>query len=169
MSEQGPVSWPVGNNELAALVRNHDWASTNLGPISQWPKSLITTVDVLLQSPVPMVLLWGQAGVMIYNDAYSGFAGGRHPQLLGSEVLKGWPEVAEFNRHVMEVGLGGGSLTYRDQQLVLYRYGRPEQVWMDLYYSPVVDEQGVPRGVLALVAAALFVILLLAAILWSLL
>ena len=34
---------------------------------------------------------------MIYNDAYSGFAGQRHPELLGSKVREGWPEVADFN------------------------------------------------------------------------
>ena len=62
---------------------------------------------MLLLSPVPIVLLWGEAGTMIYNDAYSVFAGGRHPQLLGSEVRKGWPEVADFNDNVMKVGLAG--------------------------------------------------------------
>ena len=31
---------------------------------------------------------------MIYNDAYSIFAGGRHPHLFGSKVREGWPEVA---------------------------------------------------------------------------
>ena len=44
---------------------------------------------------------------MIYNDAYSVFAGGRHPQLLGSKVREGWPEVANFNDNVMKVGLAG--------------------------------------------------------------
>ena len=44
---------------------------------------------------------------MIYNDAYSVFAGGRHPGLLGSKVREGWPEVADFNDNVMKVGPGG--------------------------------------------------------------
>ena len=60
---------------------------------------------------------------MIYNDAYSVFAGGRHPQLLGSKVLEGWPEVADLNRRVMEVGLRGETLSFRDEHLVLYRSG----------------------------------------------
>jgi hypothetical protein len=42
---------------------------------------------------------------MIYNDAYSVFAGDRHPVLLGSKVLEGWPEVADFNANVLRVGL----------------------------------------------------------------
>ena len=47
---------------------------------------------------------------MIYNDAYSVFAGGRHPILFGSKVREGWPEVADFNDNVMKVGLAGGTL-----------------------------------------------------------
>jgi len=133
------------------LVRAYDWARTPLGPIADWPQSLIFAVSTLLLSPVPIVLLWGADGIMIYNDAYSGFAGGRHPQLLGSKVREGWPEVADFNDHVMRVGLAGGTLSYRDQELTLHRYGRPEQVWMNLDYSPVFDEAGQPAGVIAIV------------------
>lgn len=132
-------------------MRAFDWSATSLGPIARWPQSLRTTVGLLLRSPVPIVLLWGQDGVMIYNDAYSGFAAGRHPRLLGSRVREGWPEVADFNDNVMKVGLAGGTLSYKDQELTLFRRGIPEQVWMNLDYSPVLDESGRPAGVLAIV------------------
>ncbi len=105
----------------------------------------------MLRSNVAMVLLWGPDGVMIYNDAYAIFAGPRHPQLLGSNVREGWPEVAAFNDNVMNVGLAGGTLNYHDQELTLHRAGRPEQVWMDLDYSPIPDDNGVPAGVIAIV------------------
>jgi PAS domain S-box-containing protein len=137
--------------ETGALIRGHDWARTPIGPISGWPQSLKTTVGLMLRSPIPMVLLWGEHGVMIYNDPYSIFAAGRHPRLLGSNVLEGWPEVADFNAHVMQVGMAGGTLSFRDQELTLYRNGTPEQVWMNLDYSPVIDESGQPGGVLAIV------------------
>jgi PAS domain-containing protein len=88
---------------------------------------------------------------MLYNDAYSVFAGGRHPQLLGSNVREGWPEVADFNDNVMKVGLAGGTLAYKDQELTLYRTGEPEQVWMNLDYWPVPGEDGEPAGVIATV------------------
>nr|WP_245516734.1 ATP-binding protein [Methylobacterium segetis] len=140
-----------GGGQLGAIVRSHDWAATPLGPIEGWPQSLRSAVSTVLLSPVPIVLLWGEDGIMIYNDAYSGFAGGRHPQLLGSKVREGWPEVAEFNDNVMRVGLAGGTLAYKDQELTLYRYGRPEPVWMNLDYSPVLDEAGRPAGVIAVV------------------
>ena len=137
--------------EMAERVRAFDWTKTPLGPIAQWPQSLKTAVSMVLLSPVPIVMLWGDDGIMIYNDAYSVFAGGRHPTLLGSKVREGWPEVADFNDNVMKVGLAGGTLAYRDQELTLHRTGEPEQVWMNLDYSPILDEAGKPAGVMAIV------------------
>ncbi|WP_413247023.1 PAS domain S-box protein [Sphingomonas sp. 1P06PA] len=134
------------------MIATRDWSQTPLGPIGQWAECLRTATAILLRSPVPIVMLWGSEGVMLYNDAYSGFAGGRHPQLLGSNVREGWPEVADFNDNVMKVGLAGGTLRYRDQELTLHRNGRPEQVWMDLDYSPVIDAFGDPAGVICFLA-----------------
>ncbi|OCS43704.1 response regulator [Ralstonia pickettii] len=139
------------SGEMAQRVLAFDWASTELGPIEHWPSSLRAAVQMVLACPVPLVMLWGRHGYMVYNDAYAVFAGGRHPYLLGCPVELGWPEVADFNRHVMDVCLGGGTLSYRDKELVLLRNGRPEDVWMDLYYSPLPDDTGRPAGVLAIV------------------
>ncbi|CAJ0741419.1 Sensor histidine kinase RcsC [Ralstonia edaphis] len=139
------------SGEMAQRVQAFDWASTDLGPIQDWPPSLRAAVQMVLACPVPLVMLWGRHGYMVYNDAYAEFAGGRHPYLLGCPVELGWPEVADFNRHVMDVCLGGGTLSYRDKELVLLRNGRPEDVWMDLYYSPLPDDNGRPAGVLAIV------------------
>lgn len=145
------LSFLAGGGELARLIRERDWSQTPLGPLEGWPASLRTATAILLRSPVPMVLLWGRAGIMIYNDAYAVVSGPRHPHLLGSKVLEGWPEVADFNANVMRVGLAGGTLAYRDQHLVLHRHGRAEEVWMSLGYSSVPDDNGAPAGVLAVV------------------
>src|ERR1700689_3227085 len=100
----------AGGGKLAEIIAGFDWASTPLGPIGSWPVSIKTTVGLILRSPVPIVTLWGERGIMIYNDAYSHFAAGRHGKLLGSAVREGWPEVADFNDPVMKVGLSGGTL-----------------------------------------------------------
>lgn len=139
------------DGELAGLIGKFDWLSTPLGPIEGWPQSLKTTIALILYSPVPIVTLWGELGIMIYNDAYSKFAGNRHPKLLGSEARKGWPEVAGFNDVVMKTGLRGDTLAYKDQKLTLDRSGRPESAFMNLDYSPLLGEDGTPAGVMAIV------------------
>jgi len=133
------------------LIAEFDWASTKLGPLKSWPQSLKTAAGFVVSAAVPMVMLWGQDGTMIYNDAYSVFAGKRHPALLGAKVREGWPEVADFNDNIMKTVLAGGTLAYRDQELTLYRDGVAEQVWLNLDYSPVLDETGQPAGVIAIV------------------
>jgi PAS domain S-box-containing protein len=151
MSTVPAANFLQGGTQAEALIRDFDWAGTPLGPIAGWPQSLKTAVALVVRSTVPMVLLWGDEGYVIYNDGYARFAGARHPALLGSKVREGWPEVAAFNDHVMRVCLGGGNLSYKDQELVLQRRSAPEPVWMNLDYSPVTGESGTPAGVLAVV------------------
>ncbi|WP_338425917.1 GAF domain-containing hybrid sensor histidine kinase/response regulator [Sphingopyxis kveilinensis] len=137
--------------EMGRLIADHNWSATPIGAIVDWPQSLRAIVAFMIHSPVPLVLLWGEEGTMLYNDGYSAFAAHNHPRLLGSPVRLGWPEVADFNDNVMKVGLAGGTLAYKNHVLRLNRTGRFEDVWLDLDYSPVYDDHGVPAGVLAIV------------------
>lgn len=141
----------VSDGEMGRRIAQFDWAATSVGPIEGWPASLRAITAYVVHCPVPLVMLWGEDGVMIYNDAYSEFAGERHPQLLGSKVREGWPEVADFNDNVMKVGLAGGTLAYRNHVLSLNRTGTFEDVWLNLDYSPVYGDDGKPAGVLAIV------------------
>lgn len=136
---------------MAERVQAFDWGATALGPMREWSPALRTAVDITLSSSVPMVMAWGPDAQLIYNDAYAVFAAGRHPRLLGLNVLEAWPEVADFNQHVLDVTLAGTPLSYRDQQLVLFRNGHAEDVWLDLHYTPLREVDGEPRGFLAIV------------------
>lgn len=139
------------SNEMKRRIREFDWSSTPVGPMEAWPATLKCAVDIITASPVPMVLLWGPQGTMIYNDGYAAFAGLRHPELLGMPIIDAWPEAAEFNRRVLECGLAGEALSFRDKHFSLRRRGAPEDVWMNLDYSPVRGEDGNTAGVLAIV------------------
>ncbi len=137
--------------EAGRIIADFDWSQTSLGPIGGWQQSLRTTIGLIIRSPVPMTLLMGSDGVMLYNDAFAAFAGARHPQALGSKVRESWPEVADFNANVISIGLAGESVFYTNQRMTLHRNGRAEQVWMTLGYSPVLDDADQPIGVLAVV------------------
>jgi PAS domain S-box-containing protein len=141
----------ANGGDVARLISAFDWGSTSVGPIAAWPGYLRTTVATMLASPVPIVTLWNIDGVMIYNQAYSSLAAERHPQLLGSRVREAWPEFADFNDNVMRTVLGGGTLSYRHREFTRLRQGRSESVWLDLHYSPVLDDQNRPAGAIAIV------------------
>ncbi len=146
-------AFPVGGGECGRLIREFDWSSTDLGPISGWPGWIRTSVDICLQAPIPIVMLFGPDGFLIYNDAYAAFAGQRHPQLLGMKVLEGWPEAADLNRRVLDTCyINGGTLSLKEQPLILFRYNNAaDQLWLDLDYSPILNDEGKPGGVFAIV------------------
>jgi PAS domain S-box-containing protein len=146
-----PSAFLRRGGKLGRLIAEFPWQTTSMGHLDGWPSHIKVAVSLMLRSVAPIAMLWGEDGVMIYNDAYSELAGKRHPRLLGSKVREGWPEVADFNDNVMLVVLAGETLSYRDQELTLRRNDRPEQVWMDLDYSPLIDADGNAAGVMAIV------------------
>lgn len=142
---------PQGGGATGQLVRDFDWRATALGPMTDWTPALRTTVDILLNTPVAMVLMWGPQHVMVYNDAYAGIAGARHPAVLGATVPAAWPEIWDWNRDILAAGFRGEVRSVREAPMTLLRNGAPEQVWFDMYYTPVRDSCGVVGGVLCTV------------------
>ncbi|MDR6871052.1 PAS domain S-box-containing protein [Bosea sp. BE125] len=151
LAPHDPYGFLENGGEIGALIAQFDWSRTPLGPIETWPQSLRTTTALALSSPLPVVMLWGPQGTLIYNDGYAAFAGKRHPALLGANVLEGWPEAAELNTRVLDTVLAGGTLSLREQRLTLNRHGVPEDCWLDLDYMPILGEDGRPAGVFAVV------------------
>ncbi|TRX73223.1 ATP-binding protein [Pseudomonas mangiferae] len=154
MTSESPLlpAFPAFPGEMATLIRRFDWSTTGLGPLAEWPGYLRTSVDLILAVSTPIVLMVGRPGVLIYNDAYAAtVAGDRHPGTFGVPVEDAWPEIAGWNRHVLDLGLRGESLSYEDLHFVLPRRGRPDDSWMNVYYSPVYDEIGTPAGVMCII------------------
>src|SRR4051794_14584569 len=102
---------------MSALIAQHDWASTPLGPLEAWPSSLKTATAMILNSSLPMALLLGKDGVMIYNTGHAAMMGQRHPAVLGTKLRESWPELAELCDQIMRAGLAGARLALQDQEL----------------------------------------------------
>ncbi|KPF73089.1 hypothetical protein IP69_00495 [Bosea sp. AAP35] len=143
--------WPVGGGEVGAIIRSWTGRETVLGAASTWPERLRSTLQVVLASPTPLVVLWGERGLLLYNDAYAVIAGAKHPGILGASVFDAWPEIVDFHQEMMTSVLAGASLSYRDLPLVLHRHGVAEDVWLNVDYSPIVDDRGAVLGILAVV------------------
>ncbi|HEV7256826.1 MAG TPA: HWE histidine kinase domain-containing protein [Bosea sp. (in: a-proteobacteria)] len=145
-------SWPAGGGGVGTILRSWTGAETTLGPVSSWPERLRSALQLVLASPTPMVMFWGESGLLLYNDAYAVIAGAKHPGILGMSLWEAWPEVTDLHVEVMRtVFAGGRPLSYRDLPLVLHRNGMPEDVWLNVDYSPIFDDSGTVLGVLAVV------------------
>lgn len=136
---------------ILKLFNEFDWASNPLGPIPQWPESLKGAVRTMMVSTTPMAMLVGEDGILLYNSRYADFSGSRHPEIFGVPAVEAWPEVAEFNRENVARGLRGEGISFMAQRLMLNRNGTPEPVWLDLHYSPMLNEAGMPMGSICVV------------------
>ena len=140
-------AWPVAAGEMAQCIRQHDWASSPLGPVEQWPVSLRTIVQTVVAHPFPTIVLWGPQLIQIYNDGYRALMGAKHPAGLGQPTRECWSEVWHINAPLYERVWRGESVYLEDALFPITRSGVLEDAWFTLSYSPVRDESGEVAGV----------------------
>jgi PAS domain S-box-containing protein len=128
----------AGAGETAALMRDMDWESTALGPVSSWPQSLQTAVGICVASRFPIVIYWGAEHITLYNDAYARILARKHPWALGRPAREVWAEVWDVLRPMLDGVLSTGSATWSDDLLlVLHRNGYPEECYFSFSFSPL--------------------------------
>ena len=140
----------AGEGEMRALYREKDWAATPLGPVEAWPAALRVAAGITLRSAFPGIVLWGTELVQLYNEGYIRFMGVKHPWGLGIPNRECWPEVWEFNEPIFRRVLAGETVYLEDQLYRLRRRGLdepPDDVFITLCFSPVVDERGEVGGI----------------------
>ncbi|MBA3456131.1 MAG: hypothetical protein H0T42_23735 [Deltaproteobacteria bacterium] len=86
----------------------HDWASTTLGPVESWPKSLVGYVSMVLEMPVPAIIFWGPDLTQIYNAGYAVIMGPRHPRYFAAPYRECWPDTYPLIFPWMQEVLAGG-------------------------------------------------------------
>ncbi|MCK8665180.1 PAS domain-containing protein [Pseudomonas azerbaijanoccidens] len=138
---------PTGS-DAQALIARLDWANSPLGEASTWPQSLRTAVDIVIHSPMPMLLLWGPQLTQIYNDGFALLAGSKHPHAFGQPTHQIWPELQDFTDPIYSAVLQGQVRTYSEQRFTLQRNGIDSDFWLDLTYSPIRDENAQVAGIL---------------------
>ncbi len=135
-------------SEAAALIARLDWARSPLGEANDWPQSLRTAVDIVLHSPMPMLLLWGSELTQLYNDSFALLLGNKHPGVFGQPAHQAWTALQRFTAPVYDAVLGGQVRIFTEQRFVLQRDHRDTEIWLDLTCSPVRDESGTVAGIL---------------------
>ncbi|MGY2257415.1 PAS domain S-box protein [Pseudomonas sp. SDO55104_S430] len=135
-------------SDAQALIARLDWANSPLGDASTWPQSLRTAVDIVIHSPMPMLLLWGPQLTQIYNDGFALLSGSKHPHAFGQPTHLIWPELRDFADPIYSAVLQGQVRSYSEQRFTLQRDGKDSDFWLDLTYSPIRDERAEVAGIL---------------------
>ncbi|HEY0032589.1 MAG TPA: GAF domain-containing protein, partial [Devosia sp.] len=141
-------SYLFGGGQLGELIRTRDWQNTQLGPIEAWPQSLLTSINLIINSGQPMFIAWGPELTFIYNDGYAPILGARHPRALGQPFQQVWPEIWDDLAKLIDAALAGQSTWVENLHLVMERNGAKEDTWYTFSYSPIYDETGQTRGML---------------------
>ncbi|PBP48880.1 response regulator [Pseudomonas syringae] len=141
-----PTGFPTANGKAAGIIRSRDWSQTSLGPIEHWPVSLKNTLNLILNSPESMYLLWGPDLVFFHNDAYTPILGPRKDDAIGALIPDLWADVWDQVAPLVIDALAGKPCHYQDLPLSMARYGEVEQTWWSFSFSPVIDEHGVVVG-----------------------
>jgi len=153
MATDAALDFLAGGGEMGALMREHDWTRSPLGPPQDWPDALKMSVSICLNSRFPMVLWWGPDCIMLYNDAWRPVLGAtKHPGGLGRPGVESWPEIwhiiGEQMRGVLERGEASWS---EDLLLVFDRFGYNEEAYFTYSYSPIKHANGRVGGVFSAV------------------
>lgn len=131
---------------MADLIRANDWSQTSLGLPGTWPQSLRTTLGILLNSRLPMLLFWGSRHVCFCNDSCSDNLIGDAHALLGKPGAEAWPDHWDVLKPLVDRVLSGEPAA--DEPVPGLRKTAPEGVLWTASYSPVIDERGDIAGVL---------------------
>ncbi|KAF2677807.1 hypothetical protein K458DRAFT_318624 [Lentithecium fluviatile CBS 122367] len=129
------------------FARSIDWASTPLGPIEFWSNDLRAMCNLIMASPHPAAMYWGDELVAIYNEAYIGLAGQKHPTLMGQSYKVAWAEIWDEVKDVFANARLTGQATMKDDDcLFMKRNGFLEETYFSWSIIPMVGEDGTVMG-----------------------
>jgi len=77
-----------GNSARTAsrTASSYDWSATSLGDPALWPQPLRVAADLMFNTPLPMLLAWGDQQLVLCNEAYGALAGPGFSRVPGGSV-----------------------------------------------------------------------------------
>jgi signal transduction histidine kinase/PAS domain-containing protein len=142
-------SFLIGGGESGELTRQYNWQDSMLGTPDQWPWGLLVSVSNLLRTNLPMLVLWGPDHICFYNDAFIPSLGVEMHPSIGRRASEVWAEGWDFIGPLLKSVLGTGeAVSFQDAPVIFYRNGKTEVVYWTFSYSLILNDQGLPGGIL---------------------
>ena len=108
--------------------------------------------SMIIQSPVPMVLLRGDTfSIEIVNERALELWARDYENAINKPLLEVLPELAEqgFGEILHEVYTSGVAYHGNEIPLELMRFGKPEQLFINFIYAPLRDAHNTVTGIIA--------------------
>ena len=128
----------------ATAAATYDWQATQLGARAGWSHALGLSVDILLNTPLPMLLAWGDGPAVVFNDAYGKLAGADAPGALTRAPLAPLDACAD----ALQRARGGETILLARQVLKFSHAQGEHQQAFDVHLTPIRDEHAAVAGVL---------------------
>ena len=150
-TQQGYFDWTRLPNTSSLpphiqFARRVDWASGPLGPIEDWSPELRTMCNLIMASPHPAAMYWGEDLIAIYNEAYILLAGQKHPQLMGQKYQDAWSEIWEAIEPIFVNARETGQATMKDDDCLFIERSSLPALLEETYFSwsliPLVGADG---------------------------
>jgi len=138
----------------ARSTASYDWSASALGDSARWPFALRLCSDLLLNSPLPTLLVWGAETIVVFNEAYAALAGPGYGRIPGGSVPPVLPPPLAVAGQALEAAWRGEAGVVQNAPLTFRRLDGSHESRFDLRLTPVRDETGAVRGVQLALAPA---------------
>ncbi|AVG21567.1 PAS domain-containing sensor histidine kinase [Caulobacter vibrioides] len=137
-----PPAFLARMGDAGLAIAAHDWSETPMGFPQAWPPALKVAAGMMLASPIPSFLAWGDEALLLHNDAARALLVARG---LGARFDDVFPIPAGLP--LLRRARAGESVV---QECVGFTRDNGEAAWCNLMFSPVCGDEGQVLGVLVL-------------------
>jgi CheY-like chemotaxis protein len=141
---------PPGRSALSSS--SFDWSTSRLGAPQQWPHALRLAADLMLNTPVPLLLVWGKDMTVLFNEAYGALAGPAYGRVPGGTVPPVLPPPLAAAGAELQRAWEGEAALAASRSLAFA--GGSAAAQYDLYFTPVRVDNDAVGGVLCAMAPA---------------
>jgi PAS domain S-box-containing protein len=141
-----------GGGEMGELIRERAWEGTPLGPLSRWPPSLRTALNICLNTPAPTLVCWHHEQLVLYNDAALPALGPLHPAALGQPARAIFPALWDQLGPLLAEARASGVAAVVEGLILAQGNDVGERSW-NLALGPIYDEHGGVGGVFCTLSA----------------
>jgi PAS domain S-box-containing protein len=146
-SSQGSWTDCIPKTEHNALFLAYNFATTTLGPKSEWSPVLRAYVTMVFADSRGACLYWGSDKVAIYNEGFAVSCEGAHPFLMGHGFAEAFPELSVNMKPVFQLASTTGRAVNVDNiQLFLNRNNYLEEAYFVGQFIPIRGENGEVEG-----------------------